>query len=718
MAGQKYTDAKQACSNFVQNLNFSTNADQAGLASYNSSATLDQRLTNNPQALNLGIQSLPGAGGNTSISSGLRTGQTELASTRHNPQALPVMVLLSDGLPTGSDSPSNALYTATQAKNAGTLIFAGGLGSDVDPVLMQGIASSPNDYFFTTNSSQLSALFDAISTVICRPPTNIIGPSNLTVCAGSTATFRVTASGCSSFSYQWNKDGVRINGQTSNTLVLTNVPVSAAGLYAVEVTSACRSATNSATLTVTPPPAINCSENKTVEAGSAWSFDMPTANYEVTVKETVTNQTGACAFIATRTWQTKDPCQNSAQCSQQVTVVDTTAPVIVCSSNLVLAANAGRRSRSNVAFVVTATDNCGPPTVVSIPPSGSTFPVGVTEVTNTATDSHGNSSACTFTVTIYDTENPIIHCPTNLVLSADAGQCGRSNVTFSVTANDNCGSVQVVSVPASGSSFPIGVTMVTNVASDSHGNSSACPFTLTIQDTEFPSITCPLDKTIEEGNPWTFDEPIVSDNCGTPVVTFTTHTNLICGNGFSAVRTWTAVDSSGNTATCSQTVNLVDTTAPTVSITSPTNGTVFLAPALVPLIADAQDVNGIIARVEFFSGADKIGQTTNGPQYFIILTNVPAGEYTFTARATDICGNVGTSAPVHISVLTSLPLTVNGPIKLNFQTGFFEQIAHVTNPTPFVLSAVGVLAYNLPTAWRVQNTRFLSHNLPGVFLHR
>jgi hypothetical protein len=65
-----------------------------------------------------------------------------------------------------------------------------------------------------------------------------------------------------------------------------------------------------------------------------------------------------------------------------------------------------------------------------------------------------------------------------------------------------------------------------------------------------------------------------------------------------------------------------------------------------------------------------------------------------------------------------LPLTVNGPIKLNFQTGFYEQIARITNPTPFRLSAVGVLAYNMPAAWRLQNASFISNGVPGVLYNQ
>jgi uncharacterized repeat protein (TIGR01451 family) len=255
MKGNPYNDAKQACSNFVHNLNF--NVDLAGLASYNSAATLDQMLTNRLAALEEAIALIPSAEGYTSISRGIQTGQTELLSDRHNPDALPVLVLLSDGLPTGSDSASNALHQATLAKNAGTRIFTVGLGA-VDHALMAAIASSPADYFYTTNSAQLSELFDAISTIICRPPTNIFvsGLSNQTLCAGSTAVFNVTASGCDPFTYQWKKDGQTLTGETNSALIVQNVSSISEGVYSVEVSGACGTATNSATLTVNSGPTI------------------------------------------------------------------------------------------------------------------------------------------------------------------------------------------------------------------------------------------------------------------------------------------------------------------------------------------------------------------------------------------------------------------------------------------------------------------------------
>jgi len=251
MNGQPWRDAKTAASNFVNNLKFGANADLAGLVSYNNNATLDQRLTNSATALRQAIGSMPAADGYTSISRGLQTAQDELASSRHNPEALPVLVLLSDGMPTLDDTPSNALAVATAAKNAGSRIFTVGLG-DVDHALMAGIASRTNDYFYTTNSSQLTALFNAISTIICRPPTNIVatGPTNVTVCPGATATFSVSTTS-TGLTYQWLFGTNVLAGQTNNTLVRTNVSASNAGTYCVIVSgNGVAPVTNCATLTV------------------------------------------------------------------------------------------------------------------------------------------------------------------------------------------------------------------------------------------------------------------------------------------------------------------------------------------------------------------------------------------------------------------------------------------------------------------------------------
>ncbi len=89
---------------------------------------------------------------------------------------------------------------------------------------------------------------------------------------------------------------------------------------------------------------------------------------------------------------------------------------------------------------------------------------------------------------------------------------------------------------------------------------------------------------------------------------------------------------------------------PSVTLTSPATGTQFYAPATVNLVANASDSDGTIAQVEFFQGATNLGATTISPYQFAV-SNLSAGSYTFTARATDNNAATTDSAPITISVV-------------------------------------------------------------------
>ncbi len=89
--------------------------------------------------------------------------------------------------------------------------------------------------------------------------------------------------------------------------------------------------------------------------------------------------------------------------------------------------------------------------------------------------------------------------------------------------------------------------------------------------------------------------------------------------------------------------------APTVSLTSPSSGATFTAPASVVMSATASDSDGTVSKVDFYQGTTLIGSDTTAP-YSFTWTNVGAGNYSLTAKATDNGGAVGTSTVVSISV--------------------------------------------------------------------
>jgi hypothetical protein len=99
-----------------------------------------------------------------------------------------------------------------------------------------------------------------------------------------------------------------------------------------------------------------------------------------------------------------DAVGNESTCTFDVTVeVDGEAPAIMCPADTFL--DCSMPEGTVFDFEVTATDNCDDaPMIVCEPASGSVFPVGTTTVTCTATDAMGNSSTCSFDVTVEQAE--------------------------------------------------------------------------------------------------------------------------------------------------------------------------------------------------------------------------------------------------------------------------------------------------------------------------
>lgn len=89
--------------------------------------------------------------------------------------------------------------------------------------------------------------------------------------------------------------------------------------------------------------------------------------------------------------------------------------------------------------------------------------------------------------------------------------------------------------------------------------------------------------------------------------------------------------------------------APAIEITGPANGSEFTSPASITLTASASDQDGSVAKVEFFNGTDKIGETSSAP-YQISWSNVAVGTYTILAKATDNEGRQTTSNPISLFV--------------------------------------------------------------------
>jgi len=104
-------------------------------------------------------------------------------------------------------------------------------------------------------------------------------------------------------------------------------------------------------------------------------------------------------------------------------------------------------------------------------------------------------------------------------------------------------------------------------------------------------------------------------------------------------------------------VGLLTNTPPAVSISSPTSGATFTEPANIPIIAGATDSDGTVTRLDLYAGATLLGTSTNSA-FSLTWSNVVAGSYSLTARATDDRGGTSTSNPVNVTVNSS---TGGGP---------------------------------------------------------
>jgi hypothetical protein len=163
---------------------------------------------------------------------------------------------------------------------------------------------------------------------------NPAGSPNKTVECGSTWNFDTptSAGNCSAGNVTVTVLGTVTNNQNCATAITRTWQVSDACGNSVVCTQA-------VTVVDTKPPNVNCAPDKTVQCGSAWSFDPPTAldaccgtNVSIIVFRTMTNG-GICPPTITRTWVVTDCCSNHVFCSQTVTTLDTIPPTLTCQPN-------------------------------------------------------------------------------------------------------------------------------------------------------------------------------------------------------------------------------------------------------------------------------------------------------------------------------------------------------------------------------------------------
>jgi hypothetical protein len=495
-----------------------------------------------------------------------------------------------------------------------------------------GNSSTPCTFTVTVNDTQNP-------TVVC--PTNIVRNNDSGTCSAVVTYTTPTASdNCSGATVVCSPP----SGATFSKGVTT---VTCTATDASNNTGSC---TFTVTVNDTQNPTINCPANITVSTTQG-NCSAP-VTYNVTAADNCTGVgTPTCTPPSGSTFpkgtttvncSVNDASTNSASCSFTITVNDNQNPTVACPQNITTNAAAGTCAATVTYVTPTATDNCPGVTVACLPASGTSFAKGVTTVTCTATDQAGLTGTCSFTVTVNDMQSPTVSCPANITRSNDANMCSAVVTYTTPTANDNCSGASVVCNPPSGTAFPKGVTTVTCTATDASNNTANCSFTVTVNDTQAPSITCPANIiTASDGKQCTtvvnYAAPQTSDNCpGTINVSCTPSSGSTFVKGVTTVNC-TATDTSNNSASCSFTVTVTDMTAPT--ITCPAN------------ITKTTDANQCSAVVNFTATASDNcpGSTTSctPPSGSAFAKGVT----TVNCQATDANGNQ--------SAMCSFTVTVN-----------------------------------------------------------
>ena len=154
--------------------------------------------------------------------------------------------------------------------------------------------------------------------------------------------------------------------------------------------------------------------------------------------------------------------------------------------------------------------------------------------------------------------NPVAKCQ-NVAVNTDVNLCTTAVASANNGSTDPDGeSITVTQSP--GGPYTLGVTPVTLVVNDSEGVNASCQSTVTVQDHQLPTISCPAPQTIlctSASGAAANLHPTVFDNCPAVTASCLPPSGSTFGFGTTSV-TCTATDASGNSSNCPTSVTVVD----------------------------------------------------------------------------------------------------------------------------------------------------------------
>ncbi|MDD3527266.1 MAG: HYR domain-containing protein, partial [Bacteroidales bacterium] len=249
-----------------------------------------------------------------------------------------------------------------------------------------------------------------------------------------------------------------------------------------------------------------------------------------------------------------------------ITDVSGNYPTVVCPPDITLSNDPGMCGAAGVDLGVPEIINPDGTEVISND-APNAFPIGVTTVVWTVTNSGGYTVSCEQIVTVVDMEEPQFSPMADLEVSNESGECGAGVDWDWPEATDNCGIESLTGNYEPGTFFPVGLTEVVYTATDVNGNQAYAGFTVAVLDTEepqfqpeMPDLEVPNDPGVC-GAAITWEWPIATDNCGIESLSGNHEPGEVFPVGLTDV-VYTATDSYGNQAYAGFTVAVLGTEEP------------------------------------------------------------------------------------------------------------------------------------------------------------
>jgi uncharacterized repeat protein (TIGR01451 family) len=320
------------------------------------------------------------------------------------------------------------------------------------------------------------------------------------------------------------------------------------------------------------------------------------------------------------------------------------------------------------------------PLIVDVPSdlaaAGPAFGINEAFVTGPTPDPATDNNFSFDVTRVVDVVPPSITVPGDITTSNDSG-LATAVVNFTATATDNYSGTTVSCNPPSGTAFPLGTTTVNCTATDTSGNTDSDSFQITVNDTEPPSITAPANITAP--NDPGFATAVVNytatatDNAGPVTPNCSPQSGTAFPIGTTTV-TCTATDGSGNTASGSFVVTVVDTEPPTLAV--PANMTVNATSPAGAVVTFVTTATG---------NAPGVTKTCTPPSG----STFAVGTTTVNCTATDASGNT-TSKSFQITALGAVDQInslINKVKGMTIEPGFKSELLNRLNNALKALNA-------------------------------